>query len=82
MIKALTRPARFFAAVVVLGALAGVGAGPPAQAADEQSCIKAAECRGFLPQICERCGDGKEACAHWTCVHRKCTMQICPRERR
>ncbi len=78
MIAALTRSSRLFAAIIVLGALAGVGA--PAQAADEQSCMSADECRGPLPQICERCKDGKEACAHWACVHHKCTMEICPRE--
>ncbi len=80
MISALNRPSRLFAAIILLGAL--VGAGAAAQAADEQSCIKAAECHGFLPQICERCGDGKEACAHWTCVHHKYTMEICPRGHR
>jgi len=41
---------------------------------------------GPLPQICERCKDGKDgkdgkdACAHWACMHHKCTMEICPRE--
>ncbi len=80
MIKALTRPSRLFAAIVLLSAL--VGAGAAAQAADAQRCMRADECRGFLPQICERCGDGKEACAHWACVHHKCTMEICPRGHR
>ena len=78
MIAALTRPSRLFAAIVLLSAL--VGAGAAAQAADVQRCMAADECRGPLPQICERCKDGKDACAHWACVHHKCTMEVCPRE--
>ncbi len=78
MISALTRPSRLFAAIVLLGAL--VGAGAAAQAADVQRCMTAEECHGPLPQICEKCKDGKDACAHWACVHHKCKVEICPRE--
>lgn len=78
MIAALTRPSRLFAAIIVLSAIAGAAA----QAAEVQRCRWADECRGPLPQLCERCKDGKEACAHWACVHHKCTMEICPRGHR
>ena len=77
MISASTRPSRLFAAIVLFSALVGAGA---AQAADVQRCMKADECHGLLPQICEKCKDGKDACAHWACVHHKCTVEICPRE--
>jgi hypothetical protein len=77
MITAATRSAKLFAAMIVVSAL--VGAGAPAQAADAERCIRAAQCHGPLPQICEQCGNGKSACAHWACVHHKCVVQICPR---
>lgn len=76
MIAALTGPSRLFAAIVLLSAL--VGAGAAAQAADEQSCRKAAECRGFLPHNCEVCSNNESACTHWACVHHKCVMETCP----
>lgn len=50
MITASTRTSRLFAAIIVLSALLGAGA-PAAQAADAQRCIRAPECRGFLPRI-------------------------------
>jgi len=77
MITASTRTSGLFAAIVVLSAL--VGAGAVAQAADVQRCKWADECRGPLPQICEKCKDGKDACAHWACVHHKCKVEISPR---
>lgn len=80
MIAGLTGTSRLLAAVVLLSALAGAGAA--AHAADEQSCRTAAECRGFLPHICEVCSNGESACAHWACVSHKCTMEICPRGHR
>jgi hypothetical protein len=76
MIKTLMRTATLFVAVVALNALAGFGA--PAQAAGER-CRVADECHGPLPQICERCRDGHEACAHWACVRHRCVVEICPR---
>jgi hypothetical protein len=75
MIKALTKPSLLFAALLALSALAGAGA--PAQAAG--SCMRASQCRGPLPQICERCSNGRTACAHWACLAHRCTLQICGR---
>jgi hypothetical protein len=72
--KALTRTATLFAAIVALTALAGVG--PSAQAAER--CRVADECHGPLPQICERCRDGHDVCAHWACVRHRCVVEICP----
>ncbi len=80
MITALIGSSRLFAAIIVLGAVASVGA--PAQAADAQRCIKAAECHGFLPHFCEVCSNGESACAHWACVHHECVMQTCERSAR
>jgi len=73
MIKALQRTSPLFVAIVVLSALAGASA----QAAGR--CVRASQCRGPLPQICERCGNGHTACAHWACLAHKCTVQICGR---
>jgi hypothetical protein len=57
--KALTRTATLLAAIVAVSALAGVSA----QAAER--CRTAEQCKGPLPQICVRCKDGKDVCAHW-----------------
>jgi hypothetical protein len=44
------------------------------------SCSFAADCRGALPQICvASCSGGPGACAHWTCVADRCSVEICPR---
>jgi hypothetical protein len=75
MIKALTRTVLLLAALVALSALAGASA--PAQAADR--CNAADECRGPLPQLCKRCSDGRDACAHWACVRHKCVIAFCNR---
>jgi hypothetical protein len=40
-------------------------------------CTTAAQCSGPLPQICELCGDGGAACAHWSCVAGQCEIAIC-----
>ena len=70
-------------AVAVLGAFVALSA--RAVAADKSkkgklaaACKKAKECKGPLPDICERCADGRERCAHWTCVADKCQVEICP----
>jgi hypothetical protein len=75
MIKDFARSPRLFGAIIALSAL--VGAGASAQAAGY--CSRASQCRGPLPQICERCSNGHTACAHWTCVAHRCTVQICGR---
>jgi len=75
MIKAVTRTSTLFAAVVALGAF--LGAAAPAQADGAERCIRASQCHGPLPQICERCSNGTTACAHHVCVHHRCGMQIC-----
>lgn len=66
-----------FAATVALSASLGLGA--PAQAAEEGRCIIAKQCHGPLPQICEKCSNGHEACAHWACVRHRCVVQVCGR---
>jgi hypothetical protein len=71
--KALTRTATLLAAIVAVSALAGASA----QAAER--CRTAEECKGPLPQICMRCKDGKDACAHWACVRHRCVVETCPR---
>lgn len=75
MIKAVKRTSLVFAAILALSALAGAAA--PAQAAGH--CIRASQCHGPLPQICERCSGGHAVCAHWACVDHRCVMQICGR---
>ena len=77
MIKAL-QTTLLLPAVIALSALAG--AAGAAQAADGDKCVKASDCRGFLPHICEVCADGKSACAHWACVHNACQTQTCPQK--
>lgn len=71
--KALTRTATLLAAIVAVSALAGVSA----QAAER--CRTAEQCKGPLPQICVRCSDGKDVCAHWACVRHRCVVETCPR---
>lgn len=77
MIEALTRSSRLLAAAFVVSALVGFGA--PAQAADAEACMSAAECHGPLPQIYVKCRNGHTKCAHWACVHHKCAVQTCGR---
>jgi hypothetical protein len=75
MIKAFARRPRLFGAIIAVSTLAG--AAVSAQAAGY--CSRASQCRGPLPQICERCSNGRTVCAHWGCVAHKCTVQICGR---
>jgi hypothetical protein len=75
MVKVLKRSSPVFAAIVALSALAGAGA--PAQAAGH--CVRASQCHGPLPQICERCSNGHSVCAHWACVEHRCVVQLCGR---
>ncbi len=76
MIKTLMRTATLLVAVVALNAVAGFGA--PAQAAGER-CHVADECHGGLPQLCKRCANGHNGCAHWACVHHRCVIAYCER---
>ena len=70
MIKALS-----FAAILAAGALIGA----PAQAAEGQKCLRAAQCSGPMPFICVWCPkENKVGCAHWACLHHKCAIQTCP----
>lgn len=73
MIEALKRTSLVLAAIVALSALTGAGA--RAQAADR--CHRADECHGPLPQLCKRCPDGRDGCAHWACVHHRCVIRYC-----
>lgn len=41
------------------------------------SDISVAKCKGVLPHVCEVCGDGKSACAHWAVKNKKCAIEIC-----
>ena len=80
MIRIFAAHSRLLAGVIPTGALVAVAllaAGASAQAAGY--CSRASQCRGPLPQICERCSNGRTACAHWTCVAHRCVMQICGR---
>jgi hypothetical protein len=71
MTKALTRTSLLFAALIALSALVGA----PAQAADR--CTSASDCHGPLPQLCKKCKDGSDGCAHHACVHHKCVIRYC-----
>jgi hypothetical protein len=31
-----------------------------------------------LPALCQQCGDGGTACAHFACVASKCEVAFCP----
>ena len=73
MIKALRRTSLLLAALVVLSALPGTTA--PVQAADW--CHWADQCHGPLPQLCKRCGGGRNGCAHWACVRDHCVVRYC-----
>ena len=48
----------------------------PDQAGNE--CKTAADCKGALPALCERCASGSTACAHFECVAGACETVICP----
>lgn len=76
MNKVRTGTATLFAAIIALTALVG-GAAAPAQAAEH--CRVAEECHGLLPQLCKRCGDGRDGCAHWACVRHTCVIAYCNR---
>jgi hypothetical protein len=75
MIKTLTRTALLLSALVVLSPLGGVGTA--AQAAEH--CRVADQCKGPLPQLCKRCSNGHDGCAHWACVHHRCVIAYCSR---
>jgi hypothetical protein len=64
-----------FAALIALSTLAGSAA--PAHAAKGKSCSTASQCHGILPQLCIKCKNGGEGCAHWACVHHKCVVRYC-----
>jgi hypothetical protein len=73
MIKALTGTLLLLAALIAVSTLPG--AGVPAQAADR--CHRADECHGALPQLCKKCRDGKDGCAHWACERHRCVVRYC-----
>jgi hypothetical protein len=41
------------------------------------SCVTAADCKGVLPALCEQCGDGSTACAHFVCASGTCQVAVC-----
>ena len=43
----------------------------------EQDITTSNQCKGFLPQNCQVCSDGKTACAHWTVSDKKCVVETC-----
>lgn len=59
-----------FAALIALSAVA------PAQAA---WCHRASQCHGALPELCIKCKDGRDGCAHWACVRHRCVVHYCAR---
>jgi hypothetical protein len=42
------------------------------------SCKVAADCKGMLPRVCRKCGDGKTQCAHHVCNAGSCEIATCP----
>ena len=55
------------------------GAGGSAGDAGSPPPVDAGTCNcGAVPQICEICSDGTEACAHCAEINGQCTVQICP----
>jgi hypothetical protein len=76
------------ASLCLVGSLFAVGActvessEDPAVASDSDAltagCKKASDCHGALPDLCEQCGGGVSACAHWECKSHKCVDTICP----
>jgi hypothetical protein len=46
--------------------------------AETSSCTKDSQCGGFVPQFCQACSDGTQACAHWTCAENTCAVVACP----
>lgn len=74
MLKALTRTSMLLAAIISVSALTS-GSAPAAE-----RCNTAKQCHGLLPQICMRCSNGHEACAHWACVRHRCVVETCPRK--
>lgn len=78
MIAVAMRSVQLLAAMIALSALVSVG-GAPAQAA--QRCITAKQCHGLLPQLCIKCKNGREGCAHWACVSHKCVVRYCSSNR-
>lgn len=49
----------------------------PMPVAGAPECRVDADCSGPLPRICRVCDDGRDACAHWTCVNGVCTATTC-----
>ena len=43
-----------------------------------QSCNQATDCTGALPALCQKCSDGSNGCAHFTCASRQCAIAYCP----
>lgn len=66
-----------FAVMIALSTLAG--AVDPAQAARGDWCRRASQCHGILPQLCIKCKNGHDGCAHWACVHHRCVVHYCSR---
>ena len=67
-----------FVAVIALAACTAstdpTSESPPDSTSSE---ISVAKCKGMLPHICEVCGDGTSACAHWAVKNKKCAVEIC-----
>ena len=40
-------------------------------------CATASDCKGPLPQLCEKCQDGTSVCAHWICAAGRCETALC-----
>jgi hypothetical protein len=57
---------------------AGDPATDPAAVAESSDDLTASKCKGMLPQMCQVCGDGSTACAHWVVKNKKCAVETCP----
>src|ERR1700729_116163 len=78
MNRALVLTALSFSFLLAAPILQGCSSASDESAASSSSDdLKKSSCKGALPDICEKCGDGTSACAHWVKTDGKCEVQIC-----
>jgi hypothetical protein len=51
--------------------------GPSDGGSSDAGCSADSDCSGILPQYCQVCSDGSQACAHWACVSGQCQIATC-----
>ncbi len=69
----------FLAVTVMVASLALAEPKPAPPVTDKAGahCRVDKDCKGPLPDICEKCVDGKTSCAHHACVDGTCETPIC-----